>query len=173
MKKVLVIAALVIGTASMTKAQGGGGGGFAQMTPEQRMERTLASLEPLKLTADQVTKVKVILTAQNKSRDSIRTAMGQGGDRQAMMAKNQEIQKAADDKISAILTAEQKTAYAEIVKNRPVFGSRPPTQNVGMAVAAMGSAVERGRKPKSRLVSRNGTRVQYRNSSFRPIRSYE
>jgi Spy/CpxP family protein refolding chaperone len=123
MKKVLVIAALVIGTASMTKAQGGGGG-FAQMTPEQRMERTLASLEPLKLTADQVTKVKVILTAQNKSRDSIRTAMGQGGDRQAMMAKNQEIQKAADDKISAILTAEQKTAYAEIVKNRPARGGR-------------------------------------------------
>ena len=121
MKKALIFGALLTATVSLAKAQGGGGGG-QQMTPEQRMERTLASMEPLKLTADQLTKVKVILTAQNKSRDSIRTAMQAGCDRQAMMAKNQEIQKSADDKIVALLTPEQKTAFAEIQKNRRGFG---------------------------------------------------
>ncbi len=121
MKKIMFMLAFLVGAVSLSKAQGG----FQQMTPEERLKRSIASLEPLKLSPEQLTKVTAIFTAQTKSRDSLMTTMQNGGDFSTMRTKSTELQKATDAKITAVLNDEQKKAYAEIVKNRPQMGQRP------------------------------------------------
>jgi hypothetical protein len=119
MKKVLIICALMLSTVSLINAQGRG----PQGTPEERSQMMLSRLPAtLNLTADQKTKITGVYLVQAKSQDSLRTAMGQGGDRTAMIAKYTEMTAATDKKILALLTADQKPAYEEYVKTRPAFG---------------------------------------------------
>lgn len=109
--------ALLAGTVSFSMAQQGGGqrGG----TPEERVQRNLDALKTaLSLTADQEAKIKVILLAQNTSMDSLRTSVGQGGDRQAMMEKMMPLRKANEEKVMAVLTDAQKKAYTAYLEQR-------------------------------------------------------
>jgi hypothetical protein len=124
MKKVVLAVALLIGVVSLSKAQGGGGGQGRNMgTPEERAARSISRLpETLKLTDDQKTKLTAVYVAQSKSQDSLRTAMGQGGDRQAMMTKFQEMTASTDKSVMALLTDDQKKVYEEYTKTRQQFG---------------------------------------------------
>jgi protein CpxP len=108
MKKLLLVCAFVIGVSAVSFAQNGGGGG-RNRTPEQQVARLKDSLS---LTTDQVAKVTVILAAQAKSQDSLRTANA-GGDRAAMRPAQTALRKVYTDKIKAILTAEQAEKYTK------------------------------------------------------------
>lgn len=103
MKKVLLVCAFVLGVSAVSFAQGGG----RRMNPEQMTARLKDSLS---LTTDQVAKVTAIFAAQAKTQDSIRTANA-GGDRAAMRPAQIALRKATNEKITAILTAEQAEKY--------------------------------------------------------------
>ena len=107
MKKLIIMLALVAGVTTFSKAQGGG----QQGTPEERAKASVErpNVAALNLTADQKTKVVAILTKQNKSQDSLRTAAN--GDFAAMGAKLTPISAANEAAIVALLTADQKKAY--------------------------------------------------------------
>jgi Spy/CpxP family protein refolding chaperone len=108
MKKLLLVALLAIGTSAMSLAQGGpGGGGRPPQTAETRLERLKGAVTGI--TADQETKLKVIYTAQIKSQDSLRTALGQ--DMAAYREKLAPITATYNAKIKAVLTAEQQKAF--------------------------------------------------------------
>lgn len=137
MKKLLIVIALLTGAISYGKAQGQQGGGAQGNrmggTPEERLQRSMAQLEPLKLTDDQKAKVTALYVAQSKTQDSLFKSAGQGGDRQAMMAEFQKMRAANDKKVMDILNDEQKkqyTAMMEARRNRQGGqgggGQRPP-----------------------------------------------
>jgi periplasmic protein CpxP/Spy len=119
MKKLLFVCALLIGTVSLTKAQGGGGRNMG--TPEERVERMFSRLPAtLNLTADQKAKVSAVYIAQVKTQDSLRTAAN--GDFQSMRPKFTELTAATDKKILELLTTDQKPVYEAYIKERPTFG---------------------------------------------------
>ena len=98
-----------------------------------QLQRTgmMALAEPetsdaLKLTADQKTKVQEILAAQMAEQRSLFQDGGGGGDRQAMMEKMQALRKQTDEKLAALLTADQKTKWAELVGAPFTFPTGPP-----------------------------------------------
>jgi Spy/CpxP family protein refolding chaperone len=72
-------------------------------------------VDELKLTADQQTKVREIIQAQQAERRSLFQDGGGGGDREAMMEKMQALQKQTDAKLVALLTDEQKTKWAQLI----------------------------------------------------------
>ena len=112
MKKVLLAAAFVLGMSAVSFAQGRMGGG----TPEQQIERLKTQITGI--TDAQTAKLTVIYQAQAKSRDSLMAAIGQDGDRMAMMQKMQPITNAYNAKIKAVLTPEQATAFQKQVDER-------------------------------------------------------
>jgi hypothetical protein len=112
MKRIVIVFALLISAVSLTKAQGGGGGGRGpQGTPAERAQMTIdgPALTALNLTADQKAKTLALLTAMNKSTDSLRTAAA--GDFQSMMPKMTAMSSATEAKFVSWLTADQKKAY--------------------------------------------------------------
>lgn len=94
MKKIMLICCLLLGITAVSRAQG-------RRSPE---ERAKALQTQLKLTDDQTAKITAIYTAQNAKVDSVRNA---GGDRSAFMP----IMQATNEKIKAVLTADQAVAY--------------------------------------------------------------
>jgi protein CpxP len=103
MKKIMMICLFLLGVSAVSFAQG-----------RQRMstaDRVKAMKETLKLSDDQVTKITAIYDAQTKSMDSLRNA---GGDRAAMRPMMQ----ATNDKVKAVLTPEQATAYQKEMDER-------------------------------------------------------
>lgn len=122
MKKVLAVLFLLIGSVSLSKAQGGPGH-FPKRTPEERVKMQMERLpQTLSLTEEQRTKIAAIYLSQSKSRDSLITSMRQGGDREAMRAKIMELNAASDKQITALLSDEQKKAYAAYVQERGTRG---------------------------------------------------
>ena len=104
-------------------AQGGGGGGRMQMTPEQQT----ANLDKaVTLTPDQKTTVMAMYTADAKKRSDLMA--GQDPDmRTKMMAMRTDEQ----TQIKALLTEEQKTKYAAMLAAMPQRGGgggAPPQQ---------------------------------------------
>lgn len=131
MKRILMICALLFSVVTFANAQQGGGqgrGGMGGMTPEERVKRQTDQLvEKLKLTDDQKAKVTEVFKGQVEAQTKMRSEMGQGGDREAMMAKMQKITAETETKINALLTDEQKTAYkAFLEEQRQSRGNRPP-----------------------------------------------
>ncbi len=108
MKKVLLVALLAIGVSAAGRAQG-----FQQRTPAEQAAQLKTQLT---LTDDQTAKATTIFTAQAKSMDSLRTAIGD--DFQAMFPKMQPIQAGYNAKIKAILNADQAKAYQKQLDER-------------------------------------------------------
>ncbi len=90
-----------------------------RMSPEDRAK---ALKDSLALDSTQTAKVTAIY---KESQAAVMDAMQNGtGDRDAMRATMMEITKKADDKVKALLNAEQKKKFDEMVKNRPARGPR-------------------------------------------------
>ncbi len=109
MKKFLLMCCFLIGITAVCRAQGGG----MRRSPEEQAKNLQTQL---KLTDDQTTKVTAIYKEQATKRDSIRTAAN--GDRQAMMQAMMPLMKSTSDKIKAVLTPEQATAYDKMMQER-------------------------------------------------------
>lgn len=109
MKKLIMALALVLCVATFVSAQGQRGG-----TPQERAERSIARLEPLKLTADQKAKLTEVYLAQGKSLDSLRTANGGTFDREKMAP----LQAATNKRILVLLNDEQKKAFEAMEAER-------------------------------------------------------
>jgi protein CpxP len=109
MKKFLLICCFLVGITAVSRAQGGG----QRRTPEEQAKQLQTQL---KLTDDQTTKITAIFQAQATKRDSIRTAAN--GDRQAMMQGMMPLMQDTNNKIKAILTPDQATAYDKMVQER-------------------------------------------------------
>ena len=106
MKKFLLMCCFLIGITAFSRAQGGGG---MRMSPEDRAKQLQTQLS---LNDDQTAKITAIYKAQTVKRDSIRTAAN--GDRDAMRQAMMPLMKDTNDKINAILTPDQQTAYKKI-----------------------------------------------------------
>jgi Spy/CpxP family protein refolding chaperone len=120
LKVVLALLALgLIAGASIASAQdqtpppqgqkgpgGGGRGGRGMISPEERLKQID---EAVKLTDDQKGKITPILKAQQEKMTALRA--DQAMSREDRMAKMQEIGKATNDAIKAILTAEQQPKF--------------------------------------------------------------
>jgi periplasmic protein CpxP/Spy len=105
MKKIMMICLFVLGVSAVSYAQGG----RMRMSPEDRVKQMK---ESLKLTDDQATKITAIYQAQSKSMDSLRNA---GGDMRNQMRP---MMQATNDKVKAILTPEQATAWQKEMDER-------------------------------------------------------
>ena len=108
MKKFLLMCCFLMGIAAVSHAQGGG----MRKSPEDRAKDLQTQL---KLTDDQTTKVTAVYKEQATKMDSVRTAAN--GDREAMRSAMMPMRKATNDKIKAILTPEQATAFEKIQKD--------------------------------------------------------
>src|ERR1700733_9089708 len=106
MKKILLICCFLLGIAAVSHAQGGG----QRMSPADRAKQMQTQLN---LNDDQTAKITAILQTQATKMDSVRTAAN--GDRDAMRAGMTPIRTATNDKIKAILTPEQATAYQKML----------------------------------------------------------
>ena len=110
---VALVATMVLTSGAL--AQRGGGGGFGGRGGGINMLRMPEVQTELKLTADQKTKIQEIVQQANNERRSLFQDGGGGGDREAMRAKMEELQKATDTKLAAVLTDAQKTKWKELV----------------------------------------------------------
>ena len=99
MKKLLLVALLAIGVSTVSFAQG----------PPSAEEQVAGLKTSLTLTDAQVAKVKVIVDAQAKSRDSLFQAAN--GDFQSAIPKMMTMMTAGNAKIKALLTPEQAVIY--------------------------------------------------------------
>lgn len=107
-------AALVLGAASTSLAQGGPGNGPARgMNPAQAQARMMDQLfGGIELKAEQKTKIEEILTKQMTAGQEIRSQIQAGTmDRAAAMQKNQENQAAFRKEMRALLTDDQAKAF--------------------------------------------------------------
>ncbi len=108
MKKFLLMCCFLMGIAAVSHAQGGG----MRKSPEERAKDLQTQL---KLTDDQTAKVTAVYKEQAVKMDSVRTAAN--GDRDAMRSAMMPMRKATNDKVKAILTPEQVTAFDKIQKD--------------------------------------------------------
>ncbi len=99
----MLICMFLIGISAVSRAQGG-----QRMSAADRVKQMKTDL---KLTDDQAAKITAVYEAQTKSMDSLRNA---GGDRSAMRPMMQ----ASNDKIKAILTADQQAAWQKMMDER-------------------------------------------------------
>ena len=106
MKKILLAALLAIGVSKVSFAQG-------PPSPEEELAGLKTSLT---LTDAQVAKVKPIVDAQAKSRDSI--FQSANGDFMSVFPKFNAITAAASTKIKAVLTADQAKIYQKQLDER-------------------------------------------------------
>jgi len=110
MKKFLLMCCVLMGMTAVSRAQGGGGN---RMSPEDRAKQLQTQL---KLNDDQTAKITAVYKAQAVKRDSIRTAAN--GDRDAMRQAMMPLMKDTNDKIKAVLTADQAAAYDKMMQER-------------------------------------------------------
>ena len=99
MKKILLVAAFVLGISAI---------GFAQGPPSAE-EQTAALKSSLTLTDAQTAKVKVIYETQAKSRDSLFSAAN--GDFQAAIPKMMKMMEGSNAQIKAVLTPAQTPIF--------------------------------------------------------------
>jgi periplasmic protein CpxP/Spy len=100
MKKIMLMCCILLGITAVSRAQGG-----QRRSPEERAKMLQTQL---KLSDDQTAKITALYTAQTAKVDSVRNA---GGDRSAFRP----IMEATNEKIKAILTPEQATAYQKMM----------------------------------------------------------
>ena len=113
MKKLFVVAIMLIASVTFASAQQ-----FQQMSAKERAKAQTERMEKLlTLTAEQKTKIQAI-DLEIAEEMSARMQNNQGGDRSAMRAVMQEIDKKRDDKYKAVLTADQFKKYLEDKEQR-------------------------------------------------------
>jgi Spy/CpxP family protein refolding chaperone len=114
----------LVAAANTAQAQGGGGGGMGRGgDPAQMLQRqTDALMQGITLDDAQKAKVDTISKAMVVEQAKLRESMMAGGDRQAMMAKTQEMTAKFRADLRAVLTDEQKAKFDENVKNMPAGG---------------------------------------------------
>jgi hypothetical protein len=105
MKKIILVAAFVLGISAVSLAQG----------PPSPAERLAALKTSLSLNDAQVAKAKVIYDAQGKSQDSLIALMQGGGDPSTMFPKFIKTMETANTKIKTILTPEQAPVFQKQV----------------------------------------------------------
>ncbi|HEY4326782.1 MAG TPA: hypothetical protein VGN20_22540 [Mucilaginibacter sp.] len=103
MKKILLMCCFLLGISAVSRAQGG-----QRMSPADRAKQLQTQLS---LNDDQTAKITAIYQSMATKMDSVRNA---GGDFSAMRPMMQ----ASNDKIKALLTPEQATAYQKILDER-------------------------------------------------------
>jgi len=113
MKKLLMICGMLFSVVTFANAQGGRTMG----TPEERATKMTTQLtEKLALTADQQAKVKTILLDQNAAMTKTREEAGE--DRKAARTKMMANMQESNAKINAVLTEDQKKAFAAYQEER-------------------------------------------------------
>lgn len=111
MKKIFVIGIMLLATVSFVAAQQGQGQ-RQQRTPEESAKiQTDRMVELLKLSADQKTKIEAIDLDLAKQWNTKRQSAQ--GNREAMTAARQEIEKLRETKYKAVLTADQFKKFSE------------------------------------------------------------
>ena len=126
MRKLAMVALAALcmgGTASVAAAQGGMGGmGGGRGQRMSMIDRALQQPTAITLTADQQKQVDSLKTAMTEEQRSARESGGD--DRQAMMAKFQEISKKYMGDVRALLTPEQQKTFDANVAAMPQRGRR-------------------------------------------------
>lgn len=108
MKKVLLIAALLIGTVGMAQEKE-----KAKLTPEQKIEKKMAKLdEQLDLSDAQVAKLKAIHLDHAKAMEAKKAEM------KKLKAEMKEMREAAKKEFDAELTDEQRAKMKELQEAR-------------------------------------------------------
>ena len=94
--------------------------GFQEFNLNRAVDATMARYAALELTEEQQVKVRAIVLEETKAMIAMRGRMQQdgGGDRQAMMESFRARRQAVNDKITAILTDEQKPAFEQMNQRR-------------------------------------------------------
>jgi len=92
---------------------GGRGGREGRMDPSKRAQMLT---EQLNLTKDQQSKVKDILSAQQKQMQSL--MQGQSGSREDKRAKFEQMRSETDSQIRAVLTGDQQQKFDTMLKDR-------------------------------------------------------
>ncbi len=136
MKKFFLITVLFLSIFSLAQAQRNTGqrpsrsgssdsnGRPAMMDPAERINRQTDRLkESLSLSADQVAKVKAIYTKNEEARrqafEKARSASSNAEvDRDKMREQMRAAMTKQDEEIKAVLTAEQKVKYEQVIKER-------------------------------------------------------
>jgi periplasmic protein CpxP/Spy len=97
----------------------GGMGGPGNFDPAAFVDRQMEELkEGLDLSDDQEKQVREIITAGFENMRKSREEMQDGGDREAMREKMQAMREEQNQKIKAVLSAEQFTKYEQIQEER-------------------------------------------------------
>lgn len=127
--KILMTVGLII-TGLSTYAQfgqGGGGGGYQQLSPEDRAyNQTKQMKKMLSLTKEQFDKVEIINVKYAMLMDS--TVKANGGFSPEMREKMKPIMEAKDKELKPILTEEQIKMYEENRKKMGTGGGKRPNK---------------------------------------------
>jgi Spy/CpxP family protein refolding chaperone len=115
MKKLLLMCCVLMGISAISFAQNNrpNQNNRGMRTPTEQANQLK---ESLKLNDEQSAKIKTIYEGQSKSMDSLRTALA--GDRSGMREKMMPIITTTTDKIKAVLTPEQATAFQKQLDER-------------------------------------------------------
>jgi len=97
----------------------GGGMGGGNFDPAAFVDRQMEELKSgLELSDDQEKQVREIITAGFETMQKAREGMQDGGDREAMREKMQQMREEQTEKIKAVLSEEQFTKYEQIQAER-------------------------------------------------------
>jgi protein CpxP len=108
MKKIFLVCAFVLGVSAVSLAQG-----FQQRTPAEQVDQLKTQVAGI--TDAQAAKLKLVYEAAGKTRDSLVSAMQNGGgDMQAGMANFTKMRDKTNAQVKAVLTAEQQTAFQKV-----------------------------------------------------------
>ncbi|MFD2146688.1 hypothetical protein [Mucilaginibacter antarcticus] len=110
MKKLLLIAGLLTGSALFANAQ------LLDKSPEKRVNHQMKALEKnLKLDASQSEKITNILTARAGKVDSLKA---NNADKKANRKALKALAQTSEEKINSVLTADQQKSYAKLKETR-------------------------------------------------------
>jgi periplasmic protein CpxP/Spy len=124
-KSLLTLAIIATGLSTYAQNwQGGGGGGYQQLSPEDRAyNQTKQMKKLLTLSKEQFDKVEIINVKYAMLMDS--TIKANGGFSPEMREKMKPMMEAKDKELKPILTEEQMKLYEENKKKMGTGGGRP------------------------------------------------
>ena len=86
-----------------------------RMDPAQRIERRVGMLtERLQLSQPQATQIRQILTKESEQTRALWEKAQAGADRESLRPQMQSIRESTEKQIEGVLTAQQRTTYAEL-----------------------------------------------------------